>query len=213
MQSEGFMSEIGSKKQLEIVLSKLKGFENAKVRVEQYSTPSDIAAEVLWKAHFDEIKGKVIVDLGCGTGILGIGALLLGAKRVVFVDNDKYAIEICRQNVAKIESEDYSIGETEFIDEDMESFDEKTDVVLMNPPFGTREKHADKAFLLKAFSIAKVTYSFHKSSTKDYIMQLSEKDGFNIKEVFDFRFMLKNTMKHHTREKKYIDVSCIVFEI
>ena len=81
--------EIRSKKALEIELSRLKGFIIAKVSSEQYITPSSIAAEVLWKAHLlGEVRDKTIVDLGCGSGILGIGALLLGAKKVIFVDND-----------------------------------------------------------------------------------------------------------------------------
>ena len=35
------MGKIGSKKALEVVLSRLKGFEKAKVSVEQYCTPTD----------------------------------------------------------------------------------------------------------------------------------------------------------------------------
>ena len=30
-----------------------------------------------------ELGGREVVDLGCGSGILGIGALLLGARSVI----------------------------------------------------------------------------------------------------------------------------------
>ncbi|WAS06422.1 50S ribosomal protein L11 methyltransferase [Gloeomargaritales cyanobacterium VI4D9] len=40
----------------------------------------------------------VIADIGCGSGILAIGALLLGAKRVYAVDTDPLAIGATRQN-------------------------------------------------------------------------------------------------------------------
>jgi len=70
-----------TKSSLAIELSNLNVFSKAKVKLEQYPTDSEIAADVLWNAYMkDELKGKTIADLGCGTGILGIGALLLGAK-------------------------------------------------------------------------------------------------------------------------------------
>ncbi len=39
-----------------------------------------------------------VLDVGCGSGILGIGALALGAERVVGYDTDPLAIEATRQN-------------------------------------------------------------------------------------------------------------------
>ena len=80
---------IGSKKAVTVVLSGLKGFESPKVRVEQYSTDAEIAAEVLWYAYMKGDIGKVSVDLGCGTGILGIGLLALGSEKVHFIDSDQ----------------------------------------------------------------------------------------------------------------------------
>ena len=72
---------ISSKKDLEIILSTLKGFERPKPELEQYTTPSSLAAELLWQAYIDgNIEGKIVVDLGCGTGILALGAAILGAK-------------------------------------------------------------------------------------------------------------------------------------
>ena len=38
------------------------------------------------------LEGKLVVDYGCGSGVLGIAAALLGAKRVLAVDNDSQAI-------------------------------------------------------------------------------------------------------------------------
>ena len=39
-----------------------------------------------------DVAGKTVVDYGCGSGILGIAALLLGAKSVIAVDNDPQAL-------------------------------------------------------------------------------------------------------------------------
>jgi ribosomal protein L11 methyltransferase len=39
-----------------------------------------------------------VLDVGCGSGILGIAALALGAERVIGYDTDPLAIEATRQN-------------------------------------------------------------------------------------------------------------------
>ncbi|MDL2287339.1 50S ribosomal protein L11 methyltransferase [Eubacteriales bacterium OttesenSCG-928-G02] len=49
--------------------------------------------------------GASVLDMGCGSGILGIGATLLGAKSVVAVDIDENAVHITERN--------YSINHTE----------------------------------------------------------------------------------------------------
>jgi len=48
-----------------------------------------------------ELAGKGIIDYGCGSGVLGIAALLLGAERVLGVDNDPQALIATRDNAAK----------------------------------------------------------------------------------------------------------------
>ncbi|MCK9503352.1 MAG: 50S ribosomal protein L11 methyltransferase [Porticoccaceae bacterium] len=48
-----------------------------------------------------DLNGKAVVDYGCGSGILGIAALLLGADRVVAIDNDPQALLATRDNLAR----------------------------------------------------------------------------------------------------------------
>ena len=85
-----------SKSELAIRLSKLKGFGSPSVALEQYPTDSEMAAELLWSACMrGDVSGKAVADLGCGTGVLGIGCLLMGAEKVFFVDSDGEALFGC----------------------------------------------------------------------------------------------------------------------
>src|SRR3989338_9760635 len=97
---------IKSKKDLELVLSQLKGFAQSSFLLEQYSTPSSIAAECIWSmALRGEATGKIILDAACGPGILGLGLLLMGAKKVFFVDKDPLAMQMSMENYNTLEQE------------------------------------------------------------------------------------------------------------
>ena len=45
-----------------------------------------------------EVRGKAILDMGCGTGVLGIVAEKLGAAHVVAIDNDQWAFDNAQEN-------------------------------------------------------------------------------------------------------------------
>lgn len=48
-----------------------------------------------------KLNDKIVVDYGCGSGILGIAALLLGAKSVIAIDTDPQALQATQANAAK----------------------------------------------------------------------------------------------------------------
>lgn len=193
-----------SRSGLAIELSAIRGFKEAKVSLEQYMTDADVAATILWDAYMKgDIEGKRVADLGCGTGILGMGALLLGG-RVYFVEIESLAMGIAKENVQNSKSE----SSADFFMMDVSDFDKKVDTVIMNPPFGTKSEHSDRKFLKKAFEIGEVIYSFHKSSTKKFVEAFAKDNGFRIEQVIDIKWSLKATMKHHKKRIERIDVSC-----
>lgn len=49
--------------------------------------------------EFYKPKGKVVLDVGSGSGILSIGAAMLGAKQVIGMDIDPEAVTVARDNI------------------------------------------------------------------------------------------------------------------
>ena len=81
-------------RRLAMVLSKLEPHPCNDVDLEQYSTDGDLASRLLFDiVSLGDIDHNTLVgDLGAGNGILGIAAMKLGAKEVIFVETD---IEAC----------------------------------------------------------------------------------------------------------------------
>ena len=48
-----------------------------------------------------DLAGRSVADVGCGSGILAVGACLMGADPVVAVDIDPLAVEVAKENAAR----------------------------------------------------------------------------------------------------------------
>ncbi|PPD04892.1 MAG: 50S ribosomal protein L11 methyltransferase [Methylobacter sp.] len=68
-------------------------------------THSTTALCLEWLASHD-LTGKTVIDYGCGSGILAIAALLLGAKQAYAVDIDPQALTATRDNAEKNQVQD-----------------------------------------------------------------------------------------------------------
>ena len=200
-------------RELEQYLQDINDFPNPKINLEQYKTRPHLAACLLHNAQtqFEDITDKTILDIGCGTGCLSIGAVMLGAEKIHGVDVDVEALEVFRENVEEFgieedsdddddDDEDSRESSTEVTDRHTKISDESDDnlinlylghvnieghlepkihdepeldsqkhlrllkfsrlkkleetscidTVLMNPPFGTKKKGIDVAFLKAA---------------------------------------------------------------
>ena len=204
-----------NKKQLEIILSKLKPIENPKPTLEQYTIPSNLAADILHFAYLSgDIEGKVVFDFGCGTGRLAIGALLLGAEEVVGIDNDYKVLETAEENLHSIISGEVVVkGSIKFLQSDISDFSGKCDTVIQNPPFGIQKEHADRIFIEKALECGKRVYSLHKDGydkTREFITKLVESKGGKVEKVLPYKFPIPHLFKFHDKPKKEISVDMYV---
>ena len=189
------------KQQLEILLQQVEGHPEPAANLEQYATPAPIAADVLWFAHtLGDIAGKKVVDLGCGTGILGIGAKLLGAEEVIALDVDEAALAVATRNAQKLQV-DLSL-----LTVDVRDFPELADTVLMNPPFGAQTPHADVPFLERALATGPVTYTFHKAETEAFVVRKAHELGGEPTHRKEYAFPLPHSMPFHREEVREIPV-------
>lgn len=194
-----------TKKGLELLLDRLERIVEPKVLLEQYATPSKIAADILFLAR-NNIYGKTVADLGCGNGIFGIGAKILGAKKVYCVEIDRDSIEVAKNN-AKL------IGlEMEFLNMDVKNFNIKVDTILENPPFGYQFKNADLPFIIKSLELSNIFYLLHHTMAKSHLLNVIQGKGDLIMEK-NYKFNLPYTFKFHQKEESLTEVTLYVVKV
>lgn len=177
---------------LELFLGSLDAQPNPQWQLEQYTTPEAIAANMLYLAAYGngDIVGKRVLDLGCGTGRLGLGAAFLGASEVVGVDVDASAIETGEQNAAKVSLP------IQLIHADISNVQGHFDTVLMNPPFGVQQREADRPFLVKALEVADSVYSLHNHPEVDERLIKMLKSSGGMVQVQPNQFLERFIAKH-----------------
>jgi len=174
--------------------------------LEQYMTPATIAADIIFTAHqFGDIGDKIVIDLGCGTGIFSIGACLTGAKKVLGIDIDKNSIQTAQEYAKKQNLPiDYRV-------QDVKDVTCCGDTVIMNPPFGAQKSNlqADRAFLEKGCEIAQVVYSIHLKKTIPFIEKLVTSLDGDITYRKGYRFPIRWMFDFHKKEVINYDVTLV----
>jgi putative methylase len=192
--------------ELEKELSRLLPFHSPRVNLEQYMTPVNVAVEILWLAThtYGDIIHKTILDLGSGTGILGITAALLGAEKVVAVDIDPDAVRVGCLNTQMI-----GLKKTiDWVIMGIESVTGSYDTVIQNPPFGTKKRGTDIEFLQKALEVGDVVYSLHKSGLQNrkFITEFIYEHERRISTFLPSKFILPRTLNFHKKRRYTFDV-------
>ncbi len=190
-----------SKRQLEVQLGKLKILQTPSLKLEQYPVSPEVASELLYMSGFEhhDLNGRVI-DLGTGTGRLAIGAALMGSENVVGVDMDMKALALARENA------ETAGVQVEWILSDIGKISGAFDAVIMNPPYGTRTSHADIRFLEKAFQLAPITYSIHKSTTREFLLQYVKKLNARVDEVRSMKMNIPHLFEFHRKKREKVEV-------
>jgi putative methylase len=195
-------------RQLEMTLQRLAGFSRPQAALEQYQTPAPLAARLLYHALMKgDIGGKRVCDLGCGTGVLAIGAALLGADTVIAVDIDEKALIVARENATLLDT-DVTFLAADVRENGCRELIGACDTVVMNPPFGAQKAHADRPFIDCALGIADITYSIFNAGSIPFVSAYTAQKA-EITEKIGGAFPIKRTFAFHTRDMQEIEVEIL----
>ena len=184
-----------------MLLSGLEPHLSNSVELEQYSTDGDLAARWLTDiaAFGDLSEGCTVADLGAGNGVLGLGALAMGAGRAMLVEADQAACDVAKSNAE-------STGFADSVEViraklGLDSVDlNSADVVISNPPWGRQTPRADRPFLEAMIATATPTHLLH-SAEATHIQPLFEDAGWSAERYGEADFALPAAYSHHSRQR------------
>ncbi|KAI0223949.1 Methyltransferase-like protein 5 [Lamellibrachia satsuma] len=205
-------------KELQSHLQDVDVFDEPKILLEQYPTTPHIAACMLHtiQSRYGDIQDKLVADLGCGCGVLSIGAAMLQCGGCVGFDIDADALAICSTNL-----EEFEISNVDLVEMDLDGehsmlhtrWSHAFDTVIMNPPFGTKKnKGIDMLFLKQALDMSHTAvYSLHKTATRTHVSKKAAEWGVSMEVMAELRFDLPATYKFHKQRSVDIGVDLIRF--
>jgi len=188
-------------RRLAMMLSRLEKTQSPSVELEQYCTDGEIAARWLSdiSAFGDLYVGCTVADLGAGNGLLGLGAMVLGAERAILIEADQAACDAAKYNAEKMGF----IDSVEVIQASIggDSIEiGSADVVISNPPWGRQSPRADRPFLNSILSARLPSHLMH-SAEANHIGALFEEHGWSVERYGEVDFPLPATYAHHSRQR------------
>jgi len=200
------------KKELEKIVGSIPDFSNPRVELEQYASPPHLVSRLIWVAAFtfNDIIEKNIIDLGSGTGRIGLAAAFLGASQVTMVEIDKRAARTSWEEAKRL-SLDTAV---DVVCSDIKTFNvsRKFATAIQNPPFGVHRKGADIEFLKASMKLALVVYSVHKHEALDYLIKWTASKGVRANVIFEETILLPRIYKFHYKQRHEVKVVVVRLE-
>jgi len=188
-------------RRLAILLSQLNPHPCNSVELEQYTTGGDLAARWLTDiaAFGDLSEGCTVADLGAGNGVLGLGALAMGAGRAILLEADEAACDVAKSN-----AESMGFADSVEVIQAMLGSDpidlSSADVVISNPPWGSQTPRADRPFLEAMIAAAVPAHLLH-SAEATHIQPLFEEAGWTAERYGEADFALPAAYSHHSKQR------------
>ena len=184
-----------------MLLSGLEPHPSNSVELEQYATDGDLAARWLSDiAAFGDLReGCVVADLGAGNGVLGLGALAMGAGRAILVETDQAACDVTKSNAESMGFADSVEVIQGMLGSDPIDLD-SADVVISNPPWGRQTPRADRPFLEAMIAAMAPAHLLH-SAEATHIQPLFEDAGWSVERYGEADFALPAAYSHHSRQR------------
>lgn len=125
---------------------------------------------------------KVVLDLFSGSGAYGLEAFSRGAEHITFVDKQRKAIDVIKENIHKLNVPNYQVLQMDYKRFLSDAIDCKFDLIFLDPPYNlnvyeeviktleayTKDESTIVCELIKSNTLPDRIGSFSKQKEKNY---------------------------------------------
>lgn len=160
---------------MRIITGIARGVQLKTLEGERTRPTAEKVKEAIFSSLQFDLEGRSVLDLFAGSGQMGLEALSRGARRAVFIDESREAMEIVKANAKKTGFFDAS----HFLVSDYRNYlrkatgREKFDIVFIDPPYAERIA-MDAAMRVIAADMAKEGTLFVLESEEDLAPTLTD---------------------------------------
>lgn len=179
--------------------------------LEQYVTPAPLAAELIWSAKMQGwLSGARVIDLGCGTGRLALGAAWLGAT-VTAIDVDPEVLGVASEADPTAEVT-WVTGDLADWEQGYPGVDPPYDLAILNPPWGAQHQGADRPFLAAATTWARRSAILVPQVSARWVRERLKESGQVVRSETERTLRLGHSMPFHTQEHTDLRVLLLLSE-
>ena len=127
-----------------VIAGKYKGKTIILPSLDSTRSSKSIVKESFFNTIQFEIEGKYFVEVFAGSGSIGIEALSRGADKVIFIEKDRSAFKILKQNLENLNDPNYEL----YNGDSFEIFPTllknlENSIIYLDPPFMIREGYEE----------------------------------------------------------------------
>jgi 16S rRNA (guanine966-N2)-methyltransferase len=167
---------------------------------------TDRVKESLFERLTEELVDARVADIFCGTGTLGFEALSRGARRITFIEKDFKAVELLRENIAKLKVADETlvwsadVMRCSFRPKNAEAF-VPFDVIFFDPPYKLVPAIREGSPLYR--SLQRLGSDRVSSPAAVMLLRTPEDAPFDLPPewTFEWKLTMSNMDVHHLRRR------------
>lgn len=122
---------------MRVIAGKYKSYNIKSPTTEEIRPTTDRVKESIFNLIQNHVKDRIVLDLFCGTGALGIECISRGARKVYFSDISRKSIMLLNENLEKIEGS-YDIFNKSYKNV-LAGISDKVDLIFLDPPYSINE--------------------------------------------------------------------------
>ena len=182
---------------IKIIAGEFKGRKLYTPKTHSTRPSKNILRETLFNICAPYIEDTVFLDLFAGSGAIGFEALSRGASHVIFIENNKLALQSIKKNVEMLQAQEKVTIIPKDVYSSIFKVPQQCDIIFADPPYETQ---APKSKSQKLLEILDQHALLNKNG--HFFLETSKKESFDLADIKNL-FLFKEKIMGNSKLFEY----------